>query len=80
MAQYIPILNLVLNVMLLPLLAMQWRTRVDLATANATIAALSGKFDVADREIKQLRQRMHDALNYIAEIKAILNMRKVDRK
>lgn len=80
MNDYIPILNLVLNVLLLPLLAMQWRTRVDLATANAIITALSQKLDVADAEIKQLRQRMHDALNYISEIKAILNMRKVERK
>ncbi len=80
MNEYIPILNLVLNVLLLPLLAMQWRTRVELATANATITALSAKLDVADAEIKQLRQRMHDALNYIAEIKAILNMRKTERK
>ena len=80
MNEYIPILNLVLNVLLLPLLAMQWRTRVELATANATITALSAKLDVADDEIKQLRQRMHDALNYIAEIKAILNMRKTERK
>lgn len=31
-------------------------------------------------EIKLLRQRMHDALNYIAEIKAILGMRKKERK
>lgn len=80
MNQYIAIANLALTVLLLPLLAMQWRARVDLATANATIAALSAKLDVADGEIKQLRQRMHDALNYIAEIKAILNMRKAERK
>jgi len=55
-------------------------TRVQLATANATITALSAKLDVADAEIKQLRQRMHDALNHISEIKAILNMRKSERK
>lgn len=79
MSEYIPVLNLVLNVLLIPLLAMQWRTRVELATANATITSLSAKLDVADGEIKQLRQRMHDALNYIAEIKAILNMRKKER-
>jgi hypothetical protein len=80
MNEYIPILNLVLNVLLLPLLAMQWHTRVQLATANATITALSQKLDVADAEIKQLRQRMHDALNHITEIKAIINMRKTERK
>jgi len=79
MNEYIPIANLVLNVLLVPLLMMQWRTRVELATANATITALSAKLDVADGEIKQLRQRMHDALNYISEIKAILNMRKKER-
>jgi hypothetical protein len=79
MTQYIPILNLVLNILILPLLAMQWKTRVDLATANATVTALSAKLDVADREIKQLRERMHDALNHITEIKAIINMRKKER-
>jgi len=30
-------------------------------------------------EIKQLRQRMHDALNHIAAIKAILQFRQTDR-
>jgi hypothetical protein len=80
MNQYIAIANLALTVLLLPLLAMQWRTRVELATATATILALSGKIDTADAEIKQLRQRMHDALNYISEMKAILNMRKTERK
>ena len=80
MNEYIPVLNLLLNVLLLPLLAMQWKAKVDLATATATITALSAKLDVADGEIKQLRQRMHDALNYISEIKAILNMRKTERK
>jgi len=79
MNEYIPIANLVLNVLLVPLLMMQWRTRVELATANATITALSAKLDVADGEIKQLRQRMHDALNHITEIKAIINMRKKER-
>jgi hypothetical protein len=80
MNEYIPLVNLALNVLLLPLLAMQWRTRVELATANATVIALSAKLDVADREIKQLRERMHDALNHITEIKAIINMRKSERK
>jgi hypothetical protein len=30
-------------------------------------------------EIKLLRQRVHDALNHIAGIEAVLNMRKTDR-
>lgn len=30
-------------------------------------------------EIKLLRQRMHDALNHIAAIEAVLKMRKKDR-
>jgi hypothetical protein len=30
-------------------------------------------------EIKLLRQRVHDALNHIAGIEAMLNMRKTDR-
>lgn len=76
---YVQIANLALTILIIPLLAMQWKTRVELAIANATIKALSDKLDKADAEIKQLRQRMHDALNYIAEIKAILSMRKTER-
>jgi len=80
MNDYIQFANLALNVLLLPLLVMQWKAKVDLATVSATITALSGKIDVADAEIKQLRQRMHDALNYIAEIKGVIELRKRERK
>ncbi len=32
-----------------------------------------------EEQFKLVRQRLHDALNHIAEIKAVLNMRKKDR-
>ena len=33
-----------------------------------------------EKQFDLVRQRLHDALNHIVEIKAIINMRKVDRK
>ena len=32
-----------------------------------------------EEQFKLVRQRLHDALNHIAEIKAVLSMRKKDR-
>jgi hypothetical protein len=33
-----------------------------------------------EEQFKLVRQRLHDALNHIAEIKAVINLRKTERK
>lgn len=79
MSEYLPFLNLVLNALILPLLAMQWRTRVDIASMNGHVVALAEKVTSADAEIKKLRERVHHAMNEIAGLNAVIGMRKSER-